>query len=183
MWFQSPNPCCCRFRWACGKRRAWSQSKWHSRNDVVDHQADVRGEDGINHQPNDPLFHFERRLLESVTDAGAESLSPINKRSTSSRSRRWRSISPNSSRNARPCSGDVHGRPMIMSTWSAGRANRVAAVARTVTCGLAVYSPPTHPHSGRFINPDHVAPAFRLMRRDDSPCSSLEPFFGFTMGT
>ena len=35
-------------------------SKWHSRNDVVDHQTDVRGEDGINHQLNDPLFHLER---------------------------------------------------------------------------------------------------------------------------
>jgi hypothetical protein len=48
---------------------------------------------------------------------------------------------------------------------------------------LAVDSLPTHPHSGRFINPGHIALAFRLMRWDDSPCSSLETLFGFTMVT
>jgi hypothetical protein len=54
---------------------------------------------------------------------------------------------------------------------------------RLTPCGLAVDSLPTHPHSGRFINPGHVALAFRLMRWDDSPCSSLETLFGFTMVT
>jgi hypothetical protein len=44
---------------------------------VLDHQAVVLGEDAINHQPNDLLYHLERRLLESVTDAGAESLQPF----------------------------------------------------------------------------------------------------------
>ena len=49
----------------------WSQSKRHSRNDVLDHQAVVLDKDAVNHQPKDLLFRVERWLLESVTDAGS----------------------------------------------------------------------------------------------------------------
>jgi hypothetical protein len=94
---------------------------------VVDHQADVRGEDGINHQPNDPLFHLERRFLDSVTDAGAEALQPF---------RQAKFLLPIAALaldltqplTQRPTMlGDVYGRPSKTSIWRAGRANWVAA--------------------------------------------------------
>ena len=94
---------------------------------MLDHQAVVRGEDAINHQPNDPLFHFERRLLESVTDAGAESLQPF-------RQAKFLLPVPALALDlAQPLTqrptmlGDVYGRPSMTSIWRAGRANWVAA--------------------------------------------------------
>jgi hypothetical protein len=154
LWFQSPNPCCCRFRWACGKRRAWSQSKWHSRNDVVDHQTDVRGEDGINHQLNDPLFHLERQSLDSVTDAGAEALQPF---------RQAKFLLPIAAL-ALDLTQPLTQRPTMLATpdyarrclWPTlddvnleGRQSKLGCrFARLTPCGLAVDSLPTHSHSG-----------------------------------
>ena len=58
-----------------GEGGAWSQSKRHSRNDVLDHQAVVR-EDTVNDQPKD-FCRLERRIDESVANAGAERLKPF----------------------------------------------------------------------------------------------------------
>jgi hypothetical protein len=94
---------------------------------VPDHQAVVLDEDAINHQPNDILFHLERRFLESVTDAGAEALQPFRpaKFLLPVPALALDLAQPLRQRPTMP--GDVHGRPSMTSIRRAGRANWVAA--------------------------------------------------------